>query len=185
MLQGLHKEVADRMEKSLDALRREFSTIRTGRASLHILDAVKVEYYGSMMSLNQVASLNLPDARLIEIKPFDKSALPDIEKAILKANLGLVPQGDGKVIRINFPPLSEERRKELVKVVRKMAEEGKVSIRNIRREANDTVKEYEKEKLCSEDDAKTAEQQIQKATDLAIARVEEAVGLKEKEMMEI
>jgi ribosome recycling factor len=132
-----------------------------------------------------VAGVALPDARLIEIKPFDKSALPDIEKAIFKADLGLTPQSDGKVVRIHFPPLSEERRRELVRVVKKMSEEAKVAIRNLRREAIESAREFEKEKLISEDDAKGASEHVQKMTDQSIARIEESLALKEKELLEV
>jgi ribosome recycling factor len=185
MLDDLYREVSGKMEKSFEAMKREFSTVRTGRASAHVLDSVRVEYYGSQMALNQVSNVSVPDARLIEIKPFDKGVLPEIEKAIQKANLGLVPQSDGKVVRIAFPPLSEERRKELVKVVHKMGEEGRVAVRNIRREANETVREFEQGKLLSQDEASAAVQHIQKATDQAIARIEGALGDKEKEVLQV
>jgi ribosome recycling factor len=185
MLDDLYKETRARMEKTLDSVKRDFGTVRTGRASLHILDAVRVEYFGSQMQINQMANVAVPDARLIEIKPYDKSALQEIEKAILKANLGLTPMNDGKVVRISFPPLTEERRKELAKVVRKMSEDGKVSVRNLRREANESVQEFEKEKLISEDDAKAGQAQVQKLTDEAIARIEELLAAKDKEIMEI
>jgi ribosome recycling factor len=185
MLDDLYKETRARMEKTLDSVKRDFGTVRTGRASLHILDAVRVEYFGSQMQINQMANVAVPDARLIEIKPYDKSALQEIEKAILKANLGLTPMNDGKVVRISFPPLTEERRKELAKVVRKMSEDGKVAVRNLRREANESVQEFEKEKLISEDDAKAGQAQVQKLTDEAISRIEELLAAKDKEIMEI
>jgi len=185
MLDDLYKETRARMEKSLDSVKRDFGTVRTGRASLHILDGVRVEYFGSQMQINQMANVAVPDARLIEIKPYDKSALQEIERAILKANLGLTPMNDGKVVRISFPPLTEERRKELAKVVRKMSEDGKVAVRNLRREANESVQEFEKEKLISEDDAKAGQAQVQKLTDEAISRIEELLAAKDKEIMEI
>jgi ribosome recycling factor len=137
------------------------------------------------MAINQVANIAVPEARLIEIRPFDKSVIPELEKAILQANLGLTPQGDGKVVRIQFPPLTEERRKELAKVVRKMSEEGRVAVRNVRREANDNIKEFEKEKMISQDEAKGAEAAVQKATDAAIAKIEDFLAAKEKEILEI
>jgi ribosome recycling factor len=185
MLEDLYRETRERMDKSLEAVKRDFATVRTGRASTNILDSVRVEYFGSQMQINQVASMSVPDARLIEIKPFDKSALQEIERAILKANLGLTPNNDGKVIRIAFPPLTEERRKELAKVVKKMAEDGKVAVRNIRRESNETAQEFEKEKMVSEDDAKAAQQQVQKITDAAIARIDELQAAKDKEILEL
>ena len=183
MLDDLYKETRARMEKTLDSVKRDFGTVRTGRASLHILDAVRVEYFGSQMQINQMANVAVPDARLIEIKPYDKSALQEIEKAILKANLGLTPMNDGKVVRISFPPLTEERRKELAKGVKKLSEDARVSLRNIRRDANDKVKAGAKSKAVSEDEAKDAEAQVQKLTDAEIKKVDEIAAKKEQEVL--
>jgi ribosome recycling factor len=185
MLDDLYKETRSRMDKSLDAMRRDFATVRTGRASISLLDSVRVEVYGSQMQLNQIANVSIPDARMIEIKPYDKGSLGDIEKAILKANLGVMPQNDGKVVRIGFPPPTEERRRELVKVVKKMSEDAKVAVRNQRREANESIQEFEKEKMISEDDVKAGSAQIQKVTDQAIAKIEEVLAGKEQEILEI
>ncbi len=185
LLEDLYQETEQKMEKSVDSVRRDFASVRTGRASKSILDSVKVEYFGAQMSLNQVANIAVPEARLIEIRPFDKTVIPELEKAILQANLGLTPQSDGKVVRIGFPPLTEERRRELAKVVKKMAEDGRVAIRNQRRDANENAKEFEKEKMISEDEGKASEAVIQKKTDAAIAKVEELLAMKEKEIMEI
>jgi ribosome recycling factor len=174
-----------RMDKSLDVMSKEFTTVRTGRASASLLDGIKVAYYGSETPLLQLASIGSPDARTLEIKPYDKSALAEIEKAIFQANLGLTPQNDGKVIRVSFPPLTEERRKELVKVIKKMGEDARVAIRAIRRDANDKIKGMEKAKTISEDDFKGGEAQMQKATDQAIARIDELARKKEAELLEI
>jgi ribosome recycling factor len=185
LISELQGEVSQAMEKSIEAVRRDFSSVRTGRASKSILDSVKVEYYGAQMAINQVANIAVPEARLIEIRPFDKSVIPELEKAILQANLGLNPQGDGKVVRIQFPPLTEERRKELAKVVRKMAEEGRVAVRSQRRDANESIKEYQKEKMVSEDEAASAETAVQKLTDACIGKIDELLAGKEKEILEI
>jgi ribosome recycling factor len=184
VIEDVYADAKDRMDKSLKALEVSFSRVRTGRASLSLLDGVKVDYYGSQMPLNQVASLSVPEPRSIIISPWDVKVLGEIERAILKSELGLTPVNDGKIIRINIPALTSERRKELVKVVRKMAEESKVAVRNVRRDANETLKELKKEKEISEDDLARALERTQKLTDDFIKKIDETVGVKEKEITE-
>lgn len=179
------KEFRERMQKSIEALKGELNRVRTGRASIALLDGIKVDYYGTSTPLNQVATLAVPESRLITIQPWDASILPDIEKAILKSDLGLVPTNDGKVIRISIPQLTEERRKELAKVVKRIGENAKIAIRNIRRDANDFVKKKEKNKEISQDELKRDQEEIQKMTDDFIKEVERLVVEKEKEVMEI
>ena len=174
-----------RMEKSVDVMSKEFANVRTGRANASLLDGIKVAYYGADTPLLQLSSINSPDARTLEIKPYDKSALAEIEKAIFGANLGLTPQNDGKVIRISFPPLTEERRKDLVKVIKKMSEDARIAVRSVRRDANDKIKAMEKAKSISEDDFKNGEAQMQKATDATMARIDELAKKKEAELLEI
>ncbi|MCD4813171.1 ribosome recycling factor [bacterium] len=181
----IHQEAKEKMERGIEALKREFVTVRTGRASAAILDAVRVDYYGSQMPVNQVASVVIPDARTLEIKPWDVGTLAEIEKAILKANLGITPINDGKAIRLAFPPLTEERRKELAKQVHKMAEDMKIEIRNHRRKAMENLKILKKDKALSEDDEKTAETKIQKLTDEYISKIDQQTSHKEKELMEV
>jgi ribosome recycling factor len=178
------KELKERMGKSLKRLERDLAGIRTGRASTTLLEDIRVTYYGTPTPLNQVATISVPEARLITIQPWDKSITKDIEKAISHSDLGLNPVSDGNVIRIAFPPLTEERRKELVKIVKKISEEYKVAIRNIRRDGNDELKEMEKEKLISEDENKRATKEIQKLTDEFIKKIDEITHNKEKEIME-
>jgi ribosome recycling factor len=158
--------------------------MRTGRASLSILDAIRVDYYGTMTPLNQMATLAVPESRLIMIQPWDVSIIKEIEKAILKSDLGLTPSNDGKIIRISIPPLTEERRKELVKVVHKMCEDHKVTVRNVRRDANDLLKSLKKDGEISEDDAFKGQDQIQKITDEHIKLIDECYKDKEKEILE-
>jgi ribosome recycling factor len=177
-------ESKDGMDKAIAALQRDLNRVRTGRASLSLLDGIRAEYYGTPTALNQMASLSVPEPRQILIQPWDPTALPDIEKAILKSELGLTPQNDGKVIRINIPALTEERRKELVKVVRKMAEETKVAVRGARRDANEMLKELKKEKEISEDDMFRGQDEVQKVTDEAVKRVDDLAAQKEKEVLE-
>ncbi|HEX7125572.1 MAG TPA: ribosome recycling factor [Thermodesulfobacteriota bacterium] len=172
-------------EKALEALRKEFATVRTGRASLSILDHVRVDYYGSQMPINQVATMRVADARLIVIEPWDQKALPEIEKAIQKSGLGLTPSNDGKLIRLPVPPLTEERRRELAKVLHRMAETGRVAIRNARHEALDMLKDLEKEKAVSEDEHRKARDEVQKVVDLYTSRIAETLAAKEKELMEV
>ncbi len=173
------------MRKSVEAFRYETATVRTGRANMALLDAIRVEYYGAQVPINQVANMGVPEPRLITIQPWDKRVIPAIEKAILASNLGLVPSNDGSIIRLPIPQLTEERREELVRVVRQMAEEGRVSIRNVRRDANDLLKEAQKDGEVPEDDAKRGQEQVQKLTDAFVGEVDEILEEKEKEIMEV
>jgi len=173
------------MEKSIEALKKDFGKVRTGRASVSLLDDVMVDYYGTPTPLNQVGTLSVPEARLITIQPWEKNLISDIEKAIFKSDLGLNPASDGQIIRIAIPPLTEERRKEMVKQVKKLGEEAKIAIRNARRDANDKLKKLEKDKEISEDDLKRGEKEIQELTDSFVKRVDETVSSKENEVMEI
>ncbi|MEJ2726567.1 MAG: ribosome recycling factor [Deltaproteobacteria bacterium] len=184
MIDEILSECQQKMAKSIDALKREFTRIRTGRASTALLDGIKVDCYETQMPLEQVASLSVPESRLITIKPWDQSIIGEIEKAILKSELGLTPMNDGKIIRIPIPPLTEERRRELVKVAKKMAEEGKISIRNHRRDSNELLKELKNEKEISEDDFFRSQEEVQKVTDEYIKKIDEITAEKEKEIME-
>jgi ribosome recycling factor len=184
MIEETKQEAEAAMKKAIAALERDFKRVRTGRASLSLLDGIKADYYGVPTPLNQMASLSIPEPRLILIQPWEPKSCEAIEKAILKSDLGLTPVSDGKVVRITIPPLTEERRKELVKVVRKMGEEAKIAIRAARREANDMLKELKKEGEVSEDDAHRGMDQIQKLTDQYVAKVDELTQAKEKEIME-
>lgn len=177
-------EAREKMSNSLDALKRDFNRIRTGRASTALLDGIKVEAYDTRMPLDQVASVSVPESRLITIKPWDQSIIGEIEKAILKSELGLTPMNDGKIIRISIPPLTEERRKELAKLARKMAEEGKIAVRNHRREANEMLKELKNDKEISEDEMFKAQEDVQKLTDEFIQKVDDITAEKEKEIIE-
>ncbi|MGB9701604.1 MAG: ribosome recycling factor [Candidatus Kapaibacteriota bacterium] len=172
------------MEKSLEFHKSQISKVRTGRASASLLDGVMVDYYGSMTSLSQTANVSVPDARTIVINPYDKGILQNIEKAIQQSDLGFNPQNDGNLIRINVPPLTEERRKEFVKLTKKYAEEGKIAIRNIRRDFMETLKKAEKSKELTEDERKKGEDLLQKVTDEFISKVDKIVTEKEKELIE-
>ncbi|HIX51770.1 MAG TPA: ribosome recycling factor [Candidatus Lachnoclostridium stercoripullorum] len=174
-----------KMNKSLDALQNEYASIRAGRANPHVLDKLRVDYYGTPTPIQQVGNVSVPEARMIVIQPWEKSLLKAIEKAILTSDLGINPTNDGSVIRLVFPELTEERRKELAKDVKKKGEATKVAIRNIRRDANDTFKKMEKGDEISEDDRKEAEEKIQKLTDKMIAEVDKAVENKTKEIMTV
>ncbi len=185
MAQELRKKTSERMSSAIDALKKEFSSIRTGRASLALLDGITVDYYGTTTPLQQLASLTIPESRQIAIQPWEQRIIPEIEKAILKSDLGLTPMNDGKIIRINIPILTEERRKQLVKLVKKRAEEAKVAVRNIRRDSNEELKKLEKEKHLSEDDAKKEHDEIQRITDSFIKKIDEVLEHKEKEIMEV
>ena len=178
-------DAESRMKKSLAAMQEEFDTIRTGRASAALFEKIKVEYYGNPTPLNQVASISIPESRLVVIQPWDKGLLNEIEKAIQKSELSLNPSNDGKVIRINIPPLTEERRKEYVKIAKNMAEQARVAIRNIRRDANDELKKQQKAGDISEDDAKRGEDEVQKLTDSFVEKINEVLEEKEKEILEI
>lgn len=179
------KDAEDRMSKTVESTREELAKIRTSKASTAILDTVRVEAYGSSMPLNQVASLSTPDPRLITVQPWDRSLVNEIEKAILKADLGLNPSNDGTMIRVPIPPLNEERRQEYVKLCRKLAEEGRVAIRNIRRDANEHLKKLEKNHEMPEDQSHRLQDETQKATDKHIAQVDEILKHKEAEIMEV
>lgn len=178
-------EMAEKMENSLGAFKSELTKIRTGRASLSLLDGIKVEAYGAPMPLNQVGTLTIPESRQIVIQPWDPQVMSGIEKAILKSDLGLTPVNDGKVIRINIPQLTEERRKELVKIVKKVAEEYRVAVRNHRRDAIDTLKKQKKNKEISEDELFRLQDEAQKETDASIAKIDKVAAEKENEVMEV
>ena len=178
-------EMAEKMENSLGAFKSELTKIRTGRASLSLLDGIKVDAYGSPMPLNQVGTLTIPESRQIVIQPWDPQVMSGIEKAILKSDLGLTPVNDGKVIRINIPQLTEERRKELVKIVKKVAEEYRVAVRNHRRDAIDTLKKQKKNKEISEDEQFKLQDEAQKETDTSIAKIDKVAAEKENEVMEV
>jgi ribosome recycling factor len=173
------------MDKTIDALRKEYQKVRTGRASTSILDEIKVDFYGTPSPLNQVATLAVPEPRTITLQPWDAKMIGPIEKAIMNANLGLTPANDGKLIRLNLPPLTEERRKEIVKQLKKAAEDAKVAVRNIRRDAIDDLKKLEKDKKISEDDLKRAEKDVQDVTNTHVTRIDEVLLHKEKEVMEV
>jgi ribosome recycling factor len=185
MQKEIKTKLDQRMTGALESLRREFNAIRTGRASLALLDTITVEYYGTQTPLNQVAALAVPESRLITIQPWDQKMVPEIERAIMKSDLGLTPASDGRIIRLPIPTLTEERRKELVKVVRKKAEEARVAVRNIRRDINEHVKKLEKEKHISEDEVKKNLDEVQKDTDIYIKKIDEILQAKEKEIMEV
>ncbi|NIK10820.1 ribosome recycling factor [Alkalibacillus almallahensis] len=179
------KDCRDKMKGAVDAFSKQLATVRAGRANPAILDTVYVEYYGAQTPLNQLANVSAPEARLLVITPFDKSAIGDMEKAIQKADLGLTPNNDGKLIRINIPALTEERRKELVKITRKYAEEARVQVRNIRREANDQLKKLEKDSEITEDELRSYTDDVQKETDKHIDQIDQLLEAKEKEMTEV
>ncbi len=185
MLSPIYQEMERKIAKAAEALKTELASIRTGRANPALLEGIKVQSYGALVPLNQVAGISVPEARLLVIQPWDKTALPEIEKAILKSELGLTPVNDGRVIRLPIPALTEERRRELTKLVKKMAEEARVAVRNLRREANDEIKKLEKDKKISEDDSKKALEKTQELTDKAIKGIDEIVAKKEKEIMEV
>ncbi|MFB4162697.1 ribosome recycling factor [Alteribacillus sp. JSM 102045] len=179
------QEANEKMGKSVDALYRELATLRAGRANPSMLDKVMVNYYGADTPLNQLATISVPEARLLIVTPFDKSSIGDIEKGIQKADLGLSPNNDGDVIRINIPSLTEERRKELSKLVKKYAEDARVAIRNIRRDANDELKKQQKEGEITEDELRRYQDEVQKVTDKHINAVDKAAEDKEQEIMEV
>ena len=178
-------ETESKMHKAVDALRRDLITIRTGRASPALVERITIDYYGVPTPLNQVASISAPEARLLVIQPWDRNTLPLVEKAILKSDLGLNPTNDGRVIRLVIPQLSEERRRDLVKVVHRKVEEGRVAIRNLRREGVDELKDLEKEKLITEDDLKRGQERLQKLTDRYIEEAERVGHSKEEEILEV
>ncbi|MFD2171324.1 ribosome recycling factor [Tumebacillus lipolyticus] len=185
MVNELLKSMNDRMEKGIGSVKREFATVRAGRATPALLDRVQVEYYGSVMPINQVANVSAPEPRMLVIQPWDKGTLSDIEKAITKADLGLTPTNDGSVIRIAIPQLTEQRRLDLVKQVKKMSEEGRVAIRNIRRDINDELKKLEKSGDISEDESRRTQEKVQKETDRYIGEIDKLLASKEQEIMEV
>jgi ribosome recycling factor len=185
MIKAIQTDAEAKMKKSVDSIQKELAGIRTGKATPTLLDGIKVEYYGNLTPLSQVASVSVPDHRLLVIQPWEKRLIPEIAKAIQKSELGLNPIQDANVIKLPIPPLTEERRKDLVKLVKKMGEEGKVAIRNIRREGIDELKKTEKEKKISEDDSRKAQEKMQEITDKHIKMIDELLAKKEKEVMEV
>jgi|SRR5690625_410690 len=185
MTADIMKDMREKMKLAVQAYSRNLATVRAGRANPSILDSVFVDYYGASTPLNQLANVSAPEPRLLVITPYDKSAIGDIEKAIQKADLGLTPSNDGDLIRINIPALTEERRKELVKVVGKYTEESRVQVRNIRRDANDQVRKFERDGELTEDESRNAQDQVQKETDKYIGEIEQLAQQKEDEIMEV
>lgn len=178
------KRVAEKMESAIEHLRKELASVRTGRASIALLDSIRVDYYGTLTPLRQIAALSTPESRLITIQPWDVTQVPVIEKAILSADLGLNPTHDGKILRINIPPLTEERRKELVRLIKKIGEDSRVVVRNYRREANEEFKKLQKAGELSEDDLRKIQDETQKLTDQHIRKVDEILKNKEEEIIE-
>ncbi|MGZ8441626.1 MAG: ribosome recycling factor [Candidatus Deferrimicrobiaceae bacterium] len=185
MMEALVKDTSARMERSIEAFRKELGKVRTGRASFSLLDGVKVDYYGTLTPLQQVGTLSVPESRLITVTPWDTKMIGPIEKAIQGSGLGLNPSSDGKTVRIPIPPLTEERRRELAKVVRKMGEDARVAVRNVRREAIEKLKDREKKKEISEDVVKRGQERIQKETDAHVKKIDEILKSKEQEILEV
>ena len=185
MIKELVSDAEDKMKKAIDVLRKEYASLRAGRATPALLDKIAVDYYGVPTPINQLANISVPEPRSLVIQPWDKSAMPGIEKAILKSDLGLTPNNDGAVIRLTIPQLTQERRNEMVKVVKKKAEDARVAIRNVRRDANDNLKDLEKKHEISEDDFKRAQDYVQKLTDKSIKEVDQVLEHKEQEVMEV
>lgn len=185
MIKAILKEIEDKMHKTVESVRLEFTKIRTGKATTALLDAIKVDYYGTLTPLKQVANVSVLDVHTLALQPWEKTMIQPIEKAILAANLGLNPMSDGTIVRVPIPPLNEERRRELVKLVKKFAEEGKIAIRNIRRDGIEKLKKAEKDEHFSEDERKRGEQEAQKQTDKFIKDIDGLVTIKEKEIMEV
>jgi ribosome recycling factor len=184
MIDDIYSDLDDRMNKAVEALESEYKKLRTGRAATSLVDGIRADYYGTATPLGQLATLTIPDPRSIVIQPWDTAAVGEIEKAILKSDLGLTPMNDGKVIRINIPPLTAERRKDLVKIVKKRAEESKVAVRNIRRDIIEKLKELKKDKKISEDEQFRAQDEIQKITDDFVKKIDSVFAVKEKEILE-
>lgn len=185
MIKEIVDDMKDHMVKTIDTLRKEYQKIRTGRATTSLLDDIKVDYYGNPSPLSAVATLAVPEARTITISPWEAKMIPLIEKAILNSNIGLTPSNDGRLIRLILPPLTEERRKDIVKDLKRKAEDDKVALRNIRRDAIDKLKKLEKDKKITEDELKRSEKEVQDLTDKHVAKVDEVLGHKEKEVMEV
>jgi ribosome recycling factor len=184
-MQSVLKDCETKMSKAISSLEKEFSRLRTGRAATGLVEDVLVDYYGTLTPLNQLASISVPDSRTIAIQPWDRNAFSSVEKAIMKSDLGLNPVNDGKVIRINIPPLTEERRRDLAKLAKKYAEDAKVAIRNIRREANDAIKKMKNSKELTEDEMHKGQDEVQKVTDSYVEKCDHVLEIKEKEIMEI
>lgn len=184
MIDDVYRDLRDRMNKAIETLESEYKRLRTGRASVSLVDGIKVDYYGNPTPLSQLATLTIPDPRTIMIQPWDTSVVGDVEKAILKSELGLTPMSDGKAVRIGIPPLTAERRRDLVKVVKKKAEESKVAVRNIRRDIIEKIKDLKKDKKVSEDEQFRAQDEIQKITDDYVKKIDTVCGGKEKEILE-
>jgi len=185
VVKKIHTDTDERMKRAVEAIRKELASIRTGKATTSLLDGIRVDYYGTLTPLSQVANISVPDARLLVVQPWEKKLIPEIVKAIQKSDLGLNPQSDPNVVRLPIPPLTEERRRDLVKLVKKVAEEGKVAIRNIRRDSNDALKNAEKDKDISEDESRKGQERVQEITDDHIEKIEEMLKKKEQEIMEI
>jgi ribosome recycling factor len=185
MIDDFVSDATRRMHKSVESAAHEFNTVRTGRASAALLDRIQVDYYGTMTPLQQLATINVPEARLITVQPYDPSSIKAIERAILESDLGLTPSNDGKLIRLPIPQLTEERRKELVKVVRHLAEEGRVAVRNVRRDVMHDLKELVKNGDVGDDEERRAEERVQKLTDEHVAKIEDLLKRKEAEIMEV
>ena len=179
------RNTEEKMKKVISATRREFSAVRTGRASVSLVEGIHIDYYGAQTPIKQVANISAPDVKLIVIQPWDPSCLAEIEKSIQKSNLGVMPTNDGKLIRISIPPLSEERRQELIRITKKMAEDGRVSIRTVRRDANEHLKKLEKDKLATEDEMFKSQDAVQKLTDKYIKEIDAILTEKDKELLEV
>jgi ribosome recycling factor len=184
-LNRVHDDVDNKMDKTIEALKAEFSALRTSRATPALVENIKVEYYGSVMPLKQIASISIPESRMILVQPWDTKAISAIEKAFLKSELGITPNNDGKVIRLILPSLTEERRRELVRLAKKIAEESKIAVRNVRRDANEDIKRLEKESKITEDERFKAQEDIQHVTDEHIKKIEHILEIKEKEILEV
>ena len=185
MIKELYADTEEKMKKALESLRKELASIRAGKATTSLLDGIRVDYYDTMTPLSQVANISVPDPRLLVIQPWEKKLIPDIVKAIQKSDLGLNPQADANVVRLPIPSLTEERRKDLVKLVKRVAEEGKIAVRNIRRDSNDAFKKAEKDKDISEDESRKAQEHVQEITDKHIELIDEMTKKKEEEVMEV
>ena len=179
------RSTEDKMKKVITATKREFAAVRTGRASISLVEGIHIDYYGTATPLKQLATISTPDVKLIIIQPWDPSVLPEIDKAIQKSTLGVMPTNDGKIIRISIPPLSEERREELIKITKKMAEDGRVSVRTVRREANEHLKKLEKDKMATEDETYKAQEDVQKLTNNYIKEIDGILAEKDKELLEV
>lgn len=185
MIEDIKNKLNESMDKAIKSLQNQFTRVRTGRANASVLDVVNVNYYGTMTPIKQVGQISTPEARLLQIQPFDKTLISEIEKAIINSNLGLTPNNDGNLIRIQFPALTEDTRKDLVKQIKKMGEDTKITIRNARRDQNDSIKKAEKDKLISEDESKKFIDEVQKITDKFISDVDNHVQAKEKDLMTV